>query len=134
MPVLQYSTFVNSLLTAVPELKGRYATSQDETGPDVLPHLIVGCVLKPFAKEALRSNADDILLERVFAFFEEMASSQDVEVVNLLYVGVFEAWVAEADTLSRAWKYMAENTKKIAREAAHSLRCGDNLPRRERMR
>jgi hypothetical protein len=84
-------------------------------------------------KEALKSNVDDDLLQRVFAFFEGMASSQDIEVVNLLYVGIFEAWVGEADTLSRAWKYIGENTKKIARETAHSRRCGDNLPARERM-
>jgi hypothetical protein len=75
---LQYSTFVDSLLTAVPEVKSRYAAWQDQAGPDVLPHMIVGCVLEPFVKESLKSNVDDALLQRVFAFFEGMASSQDL--------------------------------------------------------
>ena len=128
MQAYRKDTIVDSLLTALPEAKNRYETLQDDIGPDVLPYMIVGLVLKPVVEDALRSDADDALLQRSFAFLEEMARSQDVEVVNLLHVGVFETWVGKPEILATAWKYMGESTKDLAREVAHRLRCGDNLP------
>jgi hypothetical protein len=58
-----------------------------------------------------------------------MARAQDIEIVNLLAIAILEPWVADPGTLGRAWKYMGESTKKIASEAAHRLKRGDNLPR-----
>jgi hypothetical protein len=129
MPDLQYGTFIDAALTALPEARQRYAALQDELGGSALPHIVVGLILEPTAKQAL-DEADGSLLRRIFAFFEEMACSQDVQVRNLLYVEVFEAWVAERETLSRAWKYMGECTKNMASDAAHRLNRGNDLPRR----
>lgn len=129
MPNLQYSALVDSLLIAVPEIKGRYDAVQSEIGPDVIPYPVFELVLEPFVKSALTANVHDDLSRRVFAFLEEMARAQDIEVVNLLAVGIFERWVADPGTLWRAWKYMGESTKKIASDTAHRLRRGDNLPR-----
>lgn len=129
LPKLQYSALVDSLLIAVPEIKGRYDALQSEIGPDVLPYPVFELVLEPFAKSALTANTDDELSRRVFGLFEEMARAQDIEVVNLLAVGIFEPWVADETTLARAWKYMGESTKKIATDTARRLKRGDNLPR-----
>jgi hypothetical protein len=114
---------------AVPEIKKPYDALQVEIGPDVLPYPVFELVVEPFLKSALRANTDDDLSRRGFGFLEEMARAQDIEVVNLLAVGIFEPWVADPGTLARAWKYMGESTKKIASDTARRLSCGDNLPR-----
>jgi hypothetical protein len=44
-------------------------------------------------------------------------------------VGLFEAWVGDADTLKNGFKHMGPATKALATEAAHRLLCGHNLPR-----
>jgi len=129
VPDLKYSALVDSLLIAVPEIKRRYDALQSEIGPDVLPYPVFELVLEPVVKSALTANADDDLSRRVFAFLEEMARVQDIEVVNLLAVGIFEPWVADPGTLGRAWKYMGESTKKLASDTAHRLKRSDNLPR-----
>ncbi len=126
---LRYSAFVDSLLAAVPEIRRRHDALQEDIGPNVLPYPTVELVLEPFVKDLVKANPDIELVRRVFAFFEEMAQAQDVEMVNLLYVGIFEPWAADPETLARAWKYMGEKTKQIASDAAHRLNRGENLPR-----
>ncbi len=128
MPGLQYNRFIDVLLTALPETQPRYLALCDELGASALPHIVVALILEPIAKQALKL-ADGALLKRVFTFFEEMACAEEAEVRNLLFVGVFETWVGERETLSHAWKYMGECTKDIASDAAHQLNCGNNLPR-----
>jgi hypothetical protein len=125
---LRYGAFIDVLLTTLPEVQQRYAALKDELGDNALPHIVVALVLEPLARQAL-GTTDDALLRRIFAFFEGMACSEDVEVQNLLYVGIFEAWVGERETLSHAWKYMGECTEDLASDAAHRLSCGGNLPR-----
>jgi hypothetical protein len=125
---LRYSTVVDSLLAAVPEIKQRHDALQEDTGPDILPYPTVELVLEPFVKDLLKANPDIELVRRVFAFFEEMAQAQDIEVVNLLYVGIFESWAGDPETLARAWKYMGERTRQIASDAALRLNLGENLP------
>lgn len=129
---LKYSAVVDSLLAAVPEIKRQHDADQEAMGPDVLPYLTFELVLEPFVKDLLRTKAEDELLRRVFTFLEEMAGAQDIEVVNLLHIAIFEAWAGDRETLARAWKYMGERTKLIAADAAHRLNLGDNLPRAAR--
>jgi hypothetical protein len=120
---------VGSLLAAVPEIRQRYDALQEDIGPDVLPFPVFELVLEPFVKGALKSKADTDLLRRVFAFIDEMACASDIEVVNLLHVGIFESWVAEPETLRLAWKYMGKATRQVATDVAHQLHRGENLPR-----
>lgn len=128
MPGLQYDTFIDVLLTTLPEAQPRYLALRDELGDSAPPHIVVALILEPFAKQALEFP-EEALLKRVFTLFEEMACAEEPEVRNLLFVGVFEAWAGERATLSHAWKYMGECTKDIASDAAHRLNCGSNLPR-----
>ena len=122
---ISYSVFVDSLLAALPEIKPQHDALQKDIGPDVLAYPAVELVLEPFVKDLLRANADPDILRRVFAFFEQMAQAQDTEVVNLLHVGIFESWAADAETLAKAWNYMGEATKRIASDAAHQSNLGD---------
>lgn len=126
---LKYSTFVDSLVATFPEIKGKYDLVQEDIGPDILPYMAVELILEPFAKDLLEAKAAPELRRQVFAFLEEMAQSQDIEVVNLLHVGIFESWAADSETLARAWKFMGEGTKRVARDAAHRMNRGHNLPR-----
>ena len=82
----------------------------------MLPFPAVELVLEPFVEDLLKANADDDLVRGVFAFLEEMAREQDVEVVNLLHVGIVELWAGEPETLARAWKHMGIG--RIGRQSA----------------
>jgi hypothetical protein len=61
------------------------------------------------------------LLGRIFDFIERMALSRSNEVVNLLWVGLFEAWVANPTALGKALEHMGPATKALASEAAYRL-------------
>ena len=71
------------------------------------------------------------MLKRVFNFFEEMARPSDIQVPNLLQVGIFEWLVGDKAKISVAWTYMGQETKKIARDTARIRRCQENLPEEE---
>jgi hypothetical protein len=88
---LLFSTIVDSLLEALPEIKRQHDALQVDIGPDVLAY-------------------------------------PAIELVNLLSVGIFKPWAGDPKTLSRAWKYMGESTKEIARDQAHQACRGENLP------
>jgi hypothetical protein len=117
------------LLKAVPELQERYRRELDLYAGEVPGQYVVfGFVLKPYLRNTLASHLSPPILKRVFSFFEEMATSLDIEVVNLLQVGIFETLVGEPNNLATAWRYMGEETKKIACETARTRRCEQNLP------
>lgn len=71
-------------------MPGRFQVTRCRTS-----YFLEGSFLKP----AVNSGQDAELLGRIFQFFEHIAASSDIEVVNLLNVGLFEAWVADAMTL-----------------------------------
>jgi hypothetical protein len=85
-------------------------------------------ILKPRAIELLESGADDDSLKRIFSFYEEMARSQDEEVVNLLWKSILEPLASDKKLLATAWKYMGEKTKARAREIALLRGWEGNLP------
>ena len=120
------------LLLSIPELKPLYdkdAEWQAKVGGRPGQYDVVCYVLKPFLKQLLDSDNDSDLLKRIFVFFEEMARSSDLQVVNLLQVGIFEGLIGERDRLAAAWKYMGEETKAVARRTARTLRFEQNLPK-----
>ncbi len=75
-------------------------------------------ILKPRVIELLESGADDDSLRRIFSFYDEMARSQDEEVVNLLWKSILEPLASDKELIAKAWKYMGEKTKALAREIA----------------
>lgn len=121
MEDLRYTTFVESLLASLPEIKRKYDAVQEDIDPDVLPYLVVELVLAPLVNDLLASQADADLRRRVFVFLEEMAQTKDIEIVNLLYVGIFEPWSAEPQMFAQAFKYMGTRTKQVASNATHRL-------------
>jgi hypothetical protein len=126
-----YAEFDRALINAVPEMKARLENKferQTEAGGSPQPYAVVVLVLKPFLRELLDQQSNSGLLQKIFDFLEEMASSSDIQVVNLLQVGMFESLVREPDRLAAAWKYMGERTKAIAHRTARIWSCEHNLP------
>ncbi len=130
MNELKFDTVDKALLRAIPELQEHYGQGLAWWKWDDHPgqYIICGFVLEPFLKELLGSNRDPAILKRIFDFFEDMARSSDIQVVNLLQVEIFEDLVGEPDRLALAWKYMGEETKNLARRTARIRRCEHNLP------
>jgi hypothetical protein len=85
-------------------------------------------ILKPRVIELLEFGADDDSLKRIFSFYEEMASSQDEEVVNLLWKSILEPLASDKKLIATAWKNMGEKTKSLAREIAILRGWEGNLP------
>jgi hypothetical protein len=85
-------------------------------------------ILKPRVIELLESGADDDSLKRTFSFYEEMASSQDDEVANLVWKSILEPLASDKKLIATAWKYMREKTKALAREIALLRGWEANLP------
>jgi hypothetical protein len=78
---------------------------------DPLPYIVFGFLEASFLTPAVKSGKDAELLARIFQFFEQMAANPDVQVANLLYVGLFETWVADAAILKRAFRHMGPATE-----------------------
>lgn len=97
MEPLHYNAVVSSLFHPIPEAKNAYDAWQMPGDP--LPYIVFSFLEGSFLKPAVNSGQAAELLGRIFQFFEHMAASSDIEVVNLLNVGLFEAWVADAMTL-----------------------------------
>jgi hypothetical protein len=128
---LRYEELTHSLLKVLHELKERYQQGLGWWhGPDPPGQYIVfGFVVDPVLRDLLDSNKDPAMLNRIFDFFEEMARSSDIQVPNLLQVGIFEWLAGDKAKILVAWPYMRKETKKIARDTAQRLRsCEKNLP------
>lgn len=120
------------LLARFPELRpllektfGSYYDLEAET-PDAYP--VFEDVFKEFLFDLLDLGGDDPLLPRVFAFLEEMARSPDRNVIDLLGIAILEPLVFRRDRIRRAWKYMGDKMRDLARETARSGGWLENLP------
>jgi hypothetical protein len=131
MEELTFDNVDRELLSAVQEIRRPYDEEFAPYGGERPgQYLVFGLVLNPFLFPLLggpEGGGEDIL-ERTFAFFEKMAESSDVQVVNLLQVEELEPLVTKRNLLSRAWKYMGKNTKALARETAKIWKSEQNLP------
>jgi len=131
MEELTYDNVGDALLSRVQEIRAQY--DEEFAGyADEQPgrYLVFGLVLNPFLFRLLGSREDEKteVLRRVFNFFEEMAESSDIQVVNLLQVEELEPLVTKRDLLAQAWRYMGKRTKALARETAKIWRSEQNLP------
>jgi hypothetical protein len=119
MDELAYSAVIPTLFRALPEAKDAY---DDWDMPDDPPPYIVFSFLEEsLFTPALASRSNPELLSRIFDFLERMALSRSEEVVNLLWVGLFEPWAADPPILSKAIEYMRPATKALASEAVQRI-------------
>jgi len=77
------------------------------------PHVLYEVALNPYVKEVLEKDNNDEKCCQVFEFFEELATSGDEEVRNLLQVTLLEALWDEKELLHKACGYMKPETRRI---------------------
>jgi hypothetical protein len=131
MENIQFASVTEDLLSAVPEFQERYDRELSWWQGPELPrqYVVFGFVVQPAVRELLVSDREPVLLKRIFDFFELMARSSDVQVPNLLGIEIFEWLVGDPESLATAWKYMGDETKRIARTTARIFRREQNVPR-----
>ena len=115
MDELAYSAVIPALFRALPEAKDAY-DDWDMPG-DPLPYMVFSFLEESLFTPALVSRSNPELLSRIFDFLERMALSRSEEVVNLLWIGLFEPWAANPPIFSKAAEYMRPATKALAAEA-----------------
>ena len=129
--MLTYKGIQKVLLAKIPELRGpieRNFSYYDLKKEMPEPYPVFEDVLKQMVLQSLGAPDSDQLLDRIFAFLEEMACSQDKEVVNLLWIALLEPLVSDRGHVGSAWKYMGERTRQLATELARTRGWHEYLP------
>lgn len=107
------------LLSSIPELRapienafgGDYDLEKETPGE----YPIFEDVVQKFLLNALNSNqADALLLERLFNFFEKMATSGDRGVTDLLGIAILEPLVYRPALYQKARRYMGGKTMEFS--------------------
>ena len=77
------------------------------------PYTLAYEVWNPYVLELLQNEEDSQALQEVFAFYEELATSDDGEVRNFLQVALLEALWDKKVVLEKAYTYMLSETRKV---------------------
>ena len=107
-----YESVSNALIERLPELREMYQTELgwwDDEKPG--PHVVYGDILNPYIEHLLQKG-DDRTLRRVFEFIEELSSSEDARVQELVAVTVCENLGSDEQRLRAARCYMGPMTLK----------------------
>jgi hypothetical protein len=111
---VKYSELNAELLKRFPELFSGYAQLKamwdgDEPGP----HVVYGDVLVPWIATLFRGHGQEVEKARVFAFLEELATSDAQELRDVLGASVLEGLRAYPGVLLDAAEYMGQGTKAL---------------------
>ena len=125
-----YTTYskVNSfLLSTIPEFRARYKEEMQKRGKHPKQYIAFAALIS-MVGPALDFGGEPGLLARAFDAFEEMAQSEDREVVNLLQVGFVQDLVRYPKRLAIAWERMGPETRKLTTDTARAWNRETNLP------
>lgn len=111
--MLTYDKIVMQLMEEFPQLH------VDEIDMD-MPHVVFEDSFVPIIKASLNTGHSDV--DHVFAFIEEMATSEDEEVQNLLLVSVLEALADDGAVRERAKENMLEATYSLYQELSFYMK------------
>ncbi|MEK4028322.1 hypothetical protein MKZ02_07080 [Pseudobacillus sp. FSL P4-0506] len=109
--MLTSNNIIEAFLEAIPEIKDIYR-NEIELWEGEFPglHNIFGDVLNPFLLEQLKTEENRVLLQRIFDFLEEMATSTDNDIDNVLVVTILARIGDDIEVLKKTVKYMGSNT------------------------
>lgn len=111
---LTFSEVVSHLLEAFPQLgiphRNEFSYWVDWDNPPG-NYLVFAMVVVPYLVAQLDEPKDGQTLSKLFTFFEEMASSADSEVVNLLKSEVVRILVRDPERLAKAQKYVGPQVR-----------------------
>lgn len=101
---ITYNNVVSRLLEAIPEF---HPDSEDVT--DNLVYLVFGDLIR-FAKHELEVKPGSEVVQRIFAFLEEAARSQDPRVTEMLCDALYDLAIPDPD---KARAVMGRSTRKL---------------------
>lgn len=120
MDMYSYSEIVNELLKEFPEISGRYAGElawiQDTfQGQETKGQTICfdRCFCDYIGRLLVSGHQDNVKIKQVFAFLEDMATSEDQEVKDLLQVTVLEYLRSWYLLQRESEKFMQSETRKM---------------------
>ena len=130
---LAYRSIRNVFLAEFPDLWDRI---QAKYGPQYNlktqipgPYPLFEEILKPRVTELLQDGADEESLQHIFSFYEEMARSQDEEVVNLLWKSNAGASHIRQKTHRGSLEVYGRKNKRLGATDSQPPRLGRKPPR-----
>ncbi len=114
---LTFENVIEEFIDTFPEFREQ-ARLELESSPDMLlPYVFIANIVNSFlSMELAKDIRNEPLLNRVFSFFERMATSPDKRVYELLGTGITEVLGDDATRLRRARMYMGPSTRKNSDE------------------
>ena len=110
-------SMVPRMLRVIPDLREACDGLVEWYGGDVPgPHVVFGDVLDPYLVELLTADRQDAALVAAFSLLEEMATSTDVAVQEVLATTVLERLGDDRAILERARRYMGPATRRLSEE------------------
>lgn len=122
MNKLNETNAIELLLESIPEIKQLYNEEinwWDGEFPGL--HNIFGNVLNPYLTKLLSEDENTELLKRIFDYIENMATSDDKYVHNVLDVTILEYLDDDKNIRETSLKYMGTNTKEISKKIDRRL-------------
>ncbi len=104
------------LLTYMPELwpeYQRYLKNKFVMEPTL--HEIFGAVVGPFIKERVWDRSQQVLMERLFDFIEDMAASSDAMMREVVCCGLLQR--LDEEDWAGSYAYMGEATRRLGEQA-----------------
>jgi hypothetical protein len=122
MRAIRYADMSGWLIEEFPELEAKYDSElewwrDEQPGP----HIVFGDIFVPYLRSKLRAK-DEEFLQRAFRFLEELASSDDVRVREVVAFSVCEPIAGDADAAEVAERYTGPLTRSFMEEARRSRR------------
>lgn len=103
---------IEKLLENFHELKNEYKKELEWWNGQIPGlHIVFGNIFNPYIIELLKSNENDKKLKIIFNFLEELASSNDPEIKNVLTVTILEQLGDDPKILQTAQTYMKSKTR-----------------------
>ena len=109
--MLEYGTLLDEALNKLPDFKKEYnkLISEDEIDKESGNHIVFGYAFVPVIVKAIKEE-NTITRDAMFGFLEQMASSDDIKVVEVCDQSVLEALYGEFDEKT-ILPYMGKKTK-----------------------
>lgn len=114
MITLNKTNIYSQLFSVFPNLKHKFQSNIDYylDGEKYFEQVVFGDLLNPYVIELINKN-DINELNKIFDFFESMATSNESYVVKILYDNVFKIMYEDENSLMKVKLFMREETKKL---------------------